>query len=361
MIAILWTAALFFLLFHYLAFHSRLVFYIKKVPPAFGKPVSIIICARNEANNLAANLPLVLKQQFPDFEVVVVNERSSDGTSQVLKNFQQEFPNLKIINHSDEKRGGKKAALQAGILKAKNDFFLLTDADCKPASPFWLQKMAAHFSEKEIVLGFSPYRKKRNLAGWLTAWETVQAAQNYFSFALAGIPFMGVGRNLAYSRAVFSKSKALQKHSDLKSGDDDLLIGEIANRRNVALEFREASQTFSDPSGNFTKWWNQKRRHLSASYRYKFWPKLWLGLYGFCQLVFYLFLIPAFWDFKNKDVFFLLVLIKFFVQFFMLNFFVLKTKQRRAVFLFPLWEFLTTFFIAIIHLQNKIFGIPRKW
>ena len=242
-------------------------------------PISIIVCARNEAENLAKNLPFLLDQDFPDLEIIVVDDASTDGTRAVLEKFSSENHRLRPIFIEEKKLPGKKAALSAGIRQAKNEWLLLTDADCRPASRVWAKKMAAHFSEnKSIVLGFGPYRRE---AGFLNQWirfEACWTALQYFSMARVGMPYMGVGRNLAYRKSLFEKTGGFKKHLDLASGDDDLFVSETATKWNVATCLDPETFVFSDGKKTWRDYFQQKGRHFSTGKRYPWVSKMALGI-----------------------------------------------------------------------------------
>lgn len=357
----IWAAAAVYLVLHYLFFHSRLLFH-KVTRNDFASPVSVIICAHNEEENLKKNLPVVLSQNYNHFEVLVVNDHSTDGSLQLLEELSQKFANLRVLNFTKEKIGrGKKEALLFGIDNASFEHMIFTDADCKPASENWLSGMASHFSDKEIVLGVSPYYFKNNLAGWLTRWETFLTAQQYLSFAKARMPYMGVGRNLGYTKSVFEKSSKMKAHLKLPSGDDDLLISEVATATNVSINVNPEAFTFSNAPDTFKDWWQQKRRHLSTSYHYKSRPAFLLGVFGLSQVLFYLLLLPVFFFHGHTGIFFLLLLAKLFLQIITMAPSASRIKQNKAPVLFILMEPLVVLLLAAVHFQNKIFGNSKDW
>ncbi|MEO1436828.1 MAG: glycosyltransferase [Bacteroidota bacterium] len=180
----------------------------KPKEPGHTGPVSVIICARDEVENLKAHLPAILEQAYPNFEVLVVDDQSSDGSQKLLEGLQKQYPHLSILTIQDhEKSGaGKKYALSKGIQAAKHEVVLLTDADCQVVSPRWIARMMEGLTpEKDIVLGFGPYKKGKSWVNRFTRFETVYVAIQYFSFTLWGIPYMAVGRNLAYRKRVFEE------------------------------------------------------------------------------------------------------------------------------------------------------------
>ncbi|MEJ2595719.1 MAG: glycosyltransferase [bacterium] len=278
------------MLFYGLVF-SRLVFYRKPDAVEGDKPpVSVVIAARNEYHNLAKNLPLILQQNYPEFEVVVVNHASDDESAMYLKEIQQKDKRLKVVQIDRELNffTGKKFPLSLGIKTAKNEVLLLTDADCTPAGDRWIESMVSHYSEEtEIVIGFGPYKKAPGFTNRLVRYDTFMVAMQYLSFAMAGMPYMGVGRNLSYKRSTFFRNKGFTAHYKISSGDDDLFINQVANRKNTSVAVDSESFSYSEAKKTFAAWLKQKRRHLSTARNYKFKFKLLLGLFGLTQTGFY--------------------------------------------------------------------------
>ncbi len=244
-------------------------------------PVSVVICARNEQENLKANLPLVLEQHYPNFEVVVVNDCSNDDSEYVLRELSTRYSSLRVVTLTDNARfrHGKKFAVTMGIKAARHEHLLFTDADCRPDSPLWIEHMQRHFSSTtSIVLGYSPYEKLGGLLNALIRFETLFTAINYLSFALAGKPYMGVGRNMAYKKSLFFSKKGFASHIHIPSGDDDLFVNEHASRENTLIEISEESQMWSTPKQSMRAYWKQKRRHMGAGRLYKSSDKATLSL-----------------------------------------------------------------------------------
>ena len=227
-------------------------------------PVSVIISARNEANNLTENLPLILEQNYPDFEVIVVNDCSLDDSENVLKEFQLKYPHLKMVTVTEHDRfkTGKKFALTMGIKAAKNEHLLFTDADCQPASADWISRMmASNFSgSTEIVLGYSPYYRTSGFLNSFIRFETLKTAINYLSAALAGNAYMGIGRNLAYTKTLFFKNKGFASHMHVLSGDDDLFVNQNATADNTAIEIHPDAFTFSDAKTHYCVLYTSKKK-----------------------------------------------------------------------------------------------------
>lgn len=276
---------------YYWAVFSRLAFFKPKADEGQElPPVSVVICARNEYYNLVDNLPEIFAQDYPNFEVVVVNHASDDETGGFLKEMQLQHKNLKVVNIERDLNffKGKKFPLSMGIKSAANEILLLTDADCHPAGKNWISSMVKrYYPETEIVLGYGPYEKKFGLLNLLIRFDTFMVAMQYFSFALSGMPYMGVGRNLSYKRSMFFRNKGFTSHYKIPSGDDDLFINKVANRKNTRINIEEESYQFSRPKKTFSQWLDQKQRHLSTGKHYKFKFKFLLGLFSLSQILLY--------------------------------------------------------------------------
>jgi len=294
----IFTAVICIQIFYYLYFFRRLAFYsapVKKDTQEY--PVSIIICGRDEAANLAKNLPGVLVQEYTTtHEVIVVNDNSTDDSKYILEEYQRSFKNLNPISLTQEAKmiPGKKFPLSIGIKSSKYEIVLLTDADCIPASEFWLKKMQdAYQPGTEIVLGYGAYRKQKGILNKVIRFETFFSALQYFSYALAGIPYMGVGRNLSYRKEIFYRVKGFSSLNHLPGGDDDLFINKTATRTNTAIVIDKEAHTISTPAKTWSGWKKQKNRHYTTSKYYTRKHKTWLGLFSLTQVMLYPLLIAS--------------------------------------------------------------------
>jgi transmembrane glycosyl transferase len=234
-------------------------------------PVSVIICARNEEDNLREFLPKVLEQDYPDFEVIVVNDASEDNTSQVLDDFAKLYPHLYVTNMPNDINiiSRKKLAVTVGVKAAKNELLLMTDADCYPASKDWIRSMVSNVTDGiEFVVGYGDYITERSIVNRLITYDTLFIAMQYMGFALRGKPYMAVGRNFLYRKSTFYKYKGFAGHLHIVSGDDDLLINKAGNTTNTAVATRAESKTMSVAEPTMSKWLLQKSRHLTSSSLY---------------------------------------------------------------------------------------------
>jgi glycosyltransferase involved in cell wall biosynthesis len=276
--------------FYYFGVYLRLPTYKPGKRRNSTKGISVVICARNEANNLERFLPLILEQNYPKFEVVVVNDCSTDHTEELLSELKVKYDKLRYTNIplNEKFAHGKKLALTIGLKSAQYDHVLLTDADCYPANKGWLQSMAGNLGgDKEIVLGYGKYEKQKGLLNIIIRYETVFTAIQYLSFAIKGRPYMGVGRNLGYHKDLFFKSKGFAGHYHIASGDDDLFVNQHAIKKNTSVEIETESFTISLPKRKLGAWIRQKRRHLLAGNLYNRGSRWRLGLEIFSRLLLY--------------------------------------------------------------------------
>lgn len=246
--------------------------------------VSVIVCARNEQTNLSDYLHTLLAQDYPCYEVIVVNDGSEDNTQQVLEQYAQQYNNLYVTFVPREARvlSSKKLALTIGIKAAYYDYLLLTDADCRPESRQWIREMMSAFvrggEQTEVVLGYGAYFEKNTWLSSIINYDTLFIALQYMGMAAARHPYMGVGRNLAYKKDTFFQHDGFRGMLNERSGDDDLFVNKVTNRGNTVIVGSRESITWSPPKMTWQEWIHQKRRHLSVSHHYKTSSKLRLGL-----------------------------------------------------------------------------------
>lgn len=278
---------------YYWTIFSRLAFKKIKPLPEVSHPVSVIVCARNEYQNLKDFLPLILEQDYPEFEVILINDDSDDETEFLTRDLLVKYPHFRVvnINRAVSFIKGKKFALSVGIKEAKYSHILLTDADCKPMSSLWIQSMQQGFTPNtQMVLGYGRYEKRKGLLNRLVRYDTVNTAMQYISFALAKHPYMGVGRNLSYTRELFEQQKGFTSHYTVPYGDDDLFVNKAAKRKNTIPIYRVEAQTESIAPDTWGAWFRQKKRHLDTGKYYRFATKLTLTTYAASSLLYYLLL-----------------------------------------------------------------------
>ena len=320
----------------------RLAFFKEKKPVASTLlPISIIIAARNESDNLYDNLPFILTQDYPEFEVIIVNNQSVDDSAWLLKALCLQHKNLKVVEIGKNKHllPGKKLPITLGVKAAKYEKMVFTDADCKPASNQWLRIMSETFTEnKQIILGYAPYFKTKGIINRIIRYDTAFIGVSYLSFALAKIPYMGVGRNLAYTKKVFESVRGFKSHYSLPSGDDDLFIQEAAVNQNYTIQISPETFCYSKASETWKGWVRQKTRHYSTSSRYKVIKKALLGIYPISLLLvwltFVILLFNAKWFAISLILFGFMIIVKWLIQGKCLR----TLNEKGFALAFPLWD-----------------------
>jgi len=253
--------------------------------------VTVLVAAHNEFQNLKSLIPKLFEQDYPKFDVMIVNDRSTDRTKRLLEEMMTIYPKLRsvTIKYTPNHVTPKKFALTLGIKVAKNDVILLTDADCMPTSNQWIRKMTAPVREndKTFSIGFSGYAVKSTLLNKWIQFETILTALFYFSFGLWKAPFMGVGRNLCYRRSFFIDVKAFKGLWHLEGGDDDLFVNQFATGKNSAIVIDPEANTTSIPKETWKEYLIQKKRHLHAGKYYRSEDKRKIGLFSFSHALFW--------------------------------------------------------------------------
>ena len=351
----------------------QLLFYwglLSKRPQSFGHksekdkhfpPVSVIICARNEAENLKNHLPFFFNQKYPEFEIIVINDRSTDQSGEILAAMSDEYPQLRIVENSedDPRFPGKRKALSLGIASAHHQHLLLCDADCYPASKYWIRRMMEYGRNSSLCLGYGDYKRGPGLLNSVIRYDTFQIASFYYAFASAGMLYMGVGRNILYDKSLLQKYLEHSVVPGIESGDDDLLINSLPMNMNVALAYSFNSRTISIPASNWSTYIRQKSRHLSTPEYYRRPIAILLGAYHGMSLVFWmLFCVLLFTDYWY------LALILFILRYL----FVYWTSSRRMspfikglrLFLFPFFE-LIIYLVQCVAWTSRILNYRNDW
>lgn len=276
----------FFLVFIFLP----LAFYKDKRPKkSYESKVSIVICAHNEIENLKKLIPALLEQNYKNFEIILVDDRSEDETFEFFRCFSEKKIIIVRIVQTPWNYNSKKFALEQGILKSSGDVILVTDADCFPASTEWIYKMQSKvYGEKQLVLGYSPYIKKPGILNLFIRYETFFTAIQYFSLALRQLPYMGVGRNMLYTKSLYQQKEGLKGYHNVTGGDDDLFVQKAANSGNTSIQIDRAAHMFSVPHSTLKGYFRQKLRHLSVGKYYNLKSRAILGLLIVSQIFFYL-------------------------------------------------------------------------
>ena len=284
---------------HWIRF-SRLAFfkrYPRPKPDEALEPVSVVVCARDAYEHLTELIPILLSQDYPQFEVVVVNDCSDDETGTYLEDLARNNPRVKPVQLRQHLNffNGKKFPLSMGIKSASNDLLVLTDADCTPTSNKWLRSVVGCYGEgTEVVVGYARTKHAKGLFNLLVRFDSVQQALQFLSAALAGKPYAGVGKNLSYRQKLFFRQKGFIEHYTMEAGDDDLFVGRAATRKNTGVHLDADNTVVCDSPSSFGTWARQQTRRYSTIAMHKKGPRAFAALHYWSQFLFYLSFIALF-------------------------------------------------------------------
>ncbi len=321
--------------------------------------LSLIVACRNEEQNLARNLPLWMAQEEVNFEIILVDDHSEDATPEFCEHASKSDPNIKFIRLDSAENRGKKWAIEAGIGLAKNEHLVFCDADCYPASALWLKAVAVSFSEgNDMVLGYGKIVGPSRIQA-LVDFETGRTALQFWHYASVKNPYMGVGRNLAYTKSLYYNNPDHKKHRDLLSGDDDLFVNSAGQGAKVAVLRWPEAYTLSKAPVNFRAWWKQKRRHYSAAWRYKLSHQLSLGLEGILALLFWV-LMPLGLYYLPLEAM-VLIATRFFMSFYPVRVQFSLFDKPGLQNLWPIWELVWVLSTFVLQVKTLILGAGKKW
>jgi glycosyltransferase involved in cell wall biosynthesis len=350
---------------YYLVFYSKPLRFPKKAgneqisaSENAKSPVSIVICSRNESQNLAQYLPLILEQDYPLYEVIVVNDGSTDESDQVLSDLEEKYKHLytTYIPEDSKYLSRKKLAMMVGIKAAKYDYLLFTEACCSPVGKDWISCMMRNFSDtKSIVLGFSPLKKGNSLKDRFAAYDNLIDGLRYLSFAIMNRPYSGNGRNMAYKKSLFFENKGFSKYMYLQSGEDDLFINQIATSENTAVELAPESMQLMQLE-DFKLWKEIKLCRATTQHHYKpgpvaFWrcesiSRLFFGIFAIAAIVY------GFWGLLLPTIAVFAFLARLTTQLLVINKSAKKLNTGRFYYLLPLFDFFQLLFDFYIYISR---------
>lgn len=358
------VAVVLFQLIFYIFIFGKFSFAKTEALPKKNIPISVIVCAKNEAENIKKFVPLLLEQDYPTFELVLIDDASSDETRDLFEAFEKQYPNVKLVKVDNNEAfwGNKKYALTLGIKAAKYEYLLFTDADCYPTSKHWISNMSANFTmKKTIVLGYGAYEKiKNSFLNKIIRFETLLTATQYFAWAKIGKPYMGVGRNLAYKKEEFFRVRGFMDHMKIRSGDDDLFVNQAASGTNTTICFTSESFTYSEPKKTYKTWFNQKRRHVAIAKYYKGFDRFQLGFFYMIQFLFFV-LAAVLLAFQYQWMIVTgIVVLRYMFTWISLGYAAGKLKEKDVMYWYPIIEIFLIFTQLNVFITN-IFAKPVHW
>ncbi len=349
---------------YYILIFGKIAFVNPKKNKLKRIPISVIVCAKNESENVKKLIPVLANQKYPDFEIILIDDDSSDDTLDIFEEFEKQYSNIRLVKVKNTEAfwGNKKYALTLGIKAATKEYLLFTDADCYPVSENWISEMSSNYTlNKTIVLGYGAYKKIPNsFLNKIIRFETFLTAVQYLSWAKMGKPYMGVGRNMAYKKEEFFNVRGFMDHMKVRSGDDDLFINQAATRKNTTICYSPESFTYSEPKTKFSDWVNQKKRHITTASLYKPFDQFQLGLFFTSQVL--TFILPVILlSFQFQWIFVISIwAFRYIFTWTTLGFASGKLKEKDTIYWFPIIEMaliLSQFHIFI----SNIFSKPVHW
>jgi len=366
---ILFSLIVLFDLLYYGILFRRFAFHKKKKSKKYNlKPISIVIATKNDAHHLMKSLPLILTQEYDDYEVIVVDDKSDDETMLLVEDFKSLYPHLKYVdlNLSITNIKGKKFPISMGIKVAKNEIIVLIEPDCIPLSSLWLQNISQHFIfPTEIVLGYASIEKRKGLFNALMRYDGLFTAMQYFSYALAKIPFMGTGKNLAYTKTLFMKNRGFASHYHILYGEDNLFINHVATKKNCEIEYGDSSTVLSLPFMSFSRWFRYKKQYKTTQKYYHKKHKFLLHFHESLSPFFYLFLILSLITIPFQLSLWSILLFSFFLlrigsQYYILGLSAKKLGEQSLIPFFLFYDFLFALLNPFIYMISKMSKNPDK-
>ncbi|RYJ45668.1 glycosyltransferase [Flavobacterium beibuense] len=351
-------------LFYYLIVFGRFAFAKAQSGTPKKVPVSVIICAKNEAENVKKYIPLIAEQDYPDFEVVLIDDASSDETLDILEEFKQKYPHIRLVKVENNEAfwANKKFALTLGIKAAKKQYLLFTDSDCYPTSKDWITQMSSQFSQNDtIVLGYGAYEKVKNsLLNKIIRFDEMLRTTQYFAWAKMGSPYLGEGRNMAYKKDEFFAVNGYMSHMHVRSGEDSLFINQAATGKNTTICYTPESFTYCEAKKTYRQWFAQKKRQIYLHSIFKGSDKLRIRLFFIAQLLFPFFAAALLISGYNWLYVVPVIGFRYLIAWLTLGYSAGKLKEKDVMYWFPFIEIMLIFTQLNVYISN-MFTKPVHW
>lgn len=351
-------------LVYYLGIFGKFAFSKPKESNPKKIPVSVIYCAKNEAEKARQFVPLLATQNYPDFELVLIDDASSDETLDVFEEFEKQYPNIRLVKVENNEAfwGNKKYALTLGIKAASKEYLLFTDGDCYPASAEWISQMSSHFTlKKTIVLGYGAYEKiKGSFLNKIIRFDAALTATQYFACAKLGRPYTGEGRNLAYKKEEFFKVNGFIDHMSIRTGEDALFINQAARKHNTTICFTPESFTYCEPKKSYKAWFIQKRRQEYTASFFRASDKFQLKLFNISQVLFFILFITLIALQYNWIFVVPVIALRYLCSWIAFGYSAAKLKEKDVVYWFPVIEIILIFTRVNVFFTN-MFSKPVHW
>lgn len=351
-------------LVYYLIIFGKFAFAQPQEITAKKIPVSVIVCAKNEAEKVKHFVPLLAEQDYHDFEIVLIDDASSDETPDLFEEFEKQYSNVRFVKVANNEAfwGNKKYALTLGIKAARKEYLLFTDADCYPASKDWITNMTSQFTlNRTIVLGYGTYEKVKNsFLNKIIRFDNMLTATQYFAWAKVGSPFSGEGRNLAYKKDEFFKVNGYIDHMSIRMGEDALFLNQAATKKNITVCYTPESFTYSEPKKSFGAWRKQKRRQVFIAKFFRPLDKFQLRLFFLSQLLFIVLAVLLLALQYNWMFMVPVVVVRYLGSWLTVGYSASKLKEKDTVYWYPVIEIILTFTQLNVFFTN-LFSKPAHW
>ena len=351
-------------LLYYVGIYGKFAFAKPQTATPKRIPVSVIVCAKNEAEKVKQFIPLLAEQNYPDYELVLIDDASSDETLDILEAFEKQYPHVKLVKVENNEAfwGNKKFALTLGIKAASKPYLLFTDADCYPVSKDWITQMSSQFTmSKTIVLGYGAYEKiKNSFLNKIIRFDGMLTATQHFSWAKAGHPYSGEGRNMGYKKEEFFKVNGYIDHMNIRTGEDALFINQAAGKKNTAICYIPESFTYCEPKKTYKDWFTNKRRQVFTTTFFKPFDKIQLRMFFLSQLLFvllaillgalqfnWMFLVPV-------------IVFRYIVSWTVMGYSAARLREKDVVYWYPIIEIILIFTQLNVFFTN-LFSKPVHW
>lgn len=282
-------------IYFYLGYYKKPLSYFKKTSSEKEDItklpyVSVIIVAKNESENLARCLPAILQQDYPDYEVIVVNDGSTDESEFLLKNLKREYPFLystfSPYSDTNESIQNKVLPLTIGIKAARKDVLLFTEADSLPMTDQWIKSMMSSLAGKDIVIGYSRFTEGEDFRNKTALFDNLLFSLQYLSRAIKHKPFAGLYKNLAYKKHLFFDNKGFSATLNYDNAEE-VFVNHIMTADNTAVALEQDSYV-STELDNFSHWKNIKTAYSRAKFNFKGFTAGIFSLETFSRYLFYM-------------------------------------------------------------------------
>ena len=357
------VAIVFIQLVYYLAIFTKFAFAKPQQAATKKIPVSVLIWTKNEAEKLKTLIPLLSVQDYPDYELVFINDASSDETQDILEEAELAYNNIRVVNVENNEAfwGNKKFALTLGIKAARKEYLLFTNADCRPASGSWITQMASQFTmSKTIVTGHTAYEKvKSSFFNKVVRYNNTFEAMQQLSWAKAGRPYKAVGSNLAYKKEEFFKVNGFVDHMTVRLGEDSLFINQAATGTNTAISYNPDSFTITEGPASLREFILQKRKHLYTSRYFKSFNKIQESFFRFSQLAFIL-LLTILLILQYNWIFLVpVIVLRYVATWIITGYSAVKLDEKDIIIWYPVFEIITIYIQLHTFITNSLSKAPH--